>query len=62
LETLPDIDPNRIGYLRRDPGDARVHTALGITDFTRARYTEAEKLFVSPGGAISNASCDRDSE
>src|ERR1035437_4226456 len=41
----PAIDP--LPYweeaLRRDPGDARVNTALGITDFTKARYAEAEK-------------------
>jgi len=41
----PSIDP--LPYweeaLRRDPGDARVNTALGITDFTKARYAEAEK-------------------
>jgi tetratricopeptide (TPR) repeat protein len=41
----PGIDP--IPYweeaLRRDPGDARVNTALGITQFTKARYDDAEK-------------------
>ena len=41
----PAIDP--IPYweeaLRRDPGDARVNTALGITDFKKARYAEAER-------------------
>jgi tetratricopeptide (TPR) repeat protein len=29
--------------LRRDPGDIRVNTVLGITAFSRARYAEAEK-------------------
>ena len=29
--------------LRRDPGDARVNTVLGITAYTKARYAEAEK-------------------
>ena len=41
----PAIDP--IPYweeaLRRDPGDARVNTALGVTCFKRARYVEAER-------------------
>jgi tetratricopeptide (TPR) repeat protein len=41
----PSIDP--IPYweeaLRRDPGDTRVNTVLGITRFTKARYAEAEK-------------------
>jgi len=31
--------------LRRDPGDVRVNTALGIRRFKRARYAEAEKSF-----------------
>ncbi|MGO9241028.1 MAG: DUF5107 domain-containing protein [Bryobacteraceae bacterium] len=31
--------------LRRDPGDIRVNTALGINYFKKARYAEAEKLF-----------------
>src|ERR1035438_4155971 len=31
--------------LRRDPGDARVNTVLGITDFKKARYADAEKSF-----------------
>ncbi len=43
----PSVDP--IPYwqeaLRRDPGDARVNTALGITAFKQARYEDAEKLF-----------------
>jgi len=29
--------------LRRDPGDTRVNTVLGITAFTKARYSDAEK-------------------
>jgi len=31
--------------LRRDPGDIRVNTALGINYYKKARYAEAEKLF-----------------
>ncbi len=31
--------------LRRDPGDARVNTALGINYFKKARFTDAEHLF-----------------
>jgi tetratricopeptide (TPR) repeat protein len=31
--------------LRRDPGDARVNTALGIHYFKQARFAEAEQLF-----------------
>jgi tetratricopeptide (TPR) repeat protein len=31
--------------LRRDPGDSRVNTAMGIVQFKQARYEEAEKLF-----------------
>ncbi|HYW41885.1 MAG TPA: DUF5107 domain-containing protein [Bryobacteraceae bacterium] len=41
----PSVDP--LPYweeaLRRDPGDARVNTALGIASFRKARYAEAEK-------------------
>ena len=41
----PAIDP--LAYweeaLRRDAGDVRVNTALGITYFQKARYAEAEK-------------------
>jgi len=41
----PSIDP--LPYweeaLRRDPDDARVNTAMGITYFKKARYAEAEK-------------------
>jgi len=40
----PVIDP--LSYwkeaLRRDPGDTRVNTALGISEFTAGRYTTAE--------------------
>lgn len=41
----PAIDPLLYWEeaLRRDPGDARVNTALGITSFQKARYAEAEK-------------------
>jgi tetratricopeptide (TPR) repeat protein len=31
--------------LRRDPGDARVNTVLGINYFRKARFAEAEQLF-----------------
>lgn len=40
----PVIDP--LAYwqeaLRRDPGDTRVNTVLGITEFTKGRYANAE--------------------
>jgi tetratricopeptide (TPR) repeat protein len=41
----PTVDPLLYWQeaLRRDPGDARVNTVLGITAFTKARYAEAEK-------------------
>jgi tetratricopeptide (TPR) repeat protein len=41
----PNIDPLLYWQeaLRRDPGDTRVNTALGITAFSKARYSEAEK-------------------
>jgi len=41
----PAIDPLLYWQeaLRRDPGDARVNTVLGITAFTKARYADAEK-------------------
>jgi len=43
----PAVDP--IPYweeaLRRDPGDARVNTVLGVTRFKQARYAEAEVFF-----------------
>jgi tetratricopeptide (TPR) repeat protein len=41
----PNVDPLLYWQeaLRRDPGDARVNTVLGITAFTKARYAEAEK-------------------
>ncbi|MGA3328303.1 MAG: DUF5107 domain-containing protein [Terriglobia bacterium] len=42
----PSINP--VPYweeaLRRDPGDVRVNTVLGITSYRRARYEEAEKF------------------
>src|ERR1039458_3012059 len=43
----PSIDAARYWEeaLRRDPGDARVNTALGIARFRTARYEEAEKFF-----------------
>jgi tetratricopeptide (TPR) repeat protein len=31
--------------LRRDPGDVRVNTALGINYYKKARYSDAEQLF-----------------
>jgi len=41
----PTVDP--LAYwqeaLRRDPGDTRVNTALGIAAFNKARYAEAER-------------------
>ena len=41
----PGIDPLLYWQeaLRRDPGDTRVNTVLGITAFTKARYGDAEK-------------------
>src|ERR1022692_2405411 len=41
----PNVDPLLYWEeaLRRDPGDTRVNTVLGITAFTRARYAAAEK-------------------
>jgi len=41
----PAIDPMLYWEeaLRRDPGDARVNTVLGITAYTKAKYAEAEK-------------------
>jgi tetratricopeptide (TPR) repeat protein len=41
----PNVDPLLYWQeaLRRDPGDARVNTVLGITAFTKARYAGAEK-------------------
>ncbi len=41
----PTIDPMPYWEeaLRRDPGDSRVNTVLGITAYTKARYAEAEK-------------------
>ena len=41
----PGVDPLLYWQeaLRRDPGDTRVNTVLGITAFTKARYADAEK-------------------
>src|SRR5690606_31354061 len=43
----PNLDPDPYWEeaLRRDPGDTRVNTALGINHFKKARFAEAEKLF-----------------
>ncbi len=43
----PNLDPDPYWEeaLRRDPGDVRVNTALGINTFKKARFVEAEKLF-----------------
>jgi tetratricopeptide (TPR) repeat protein len=43
----PNLDPEPYWEeaLRRDPGDARVNTALGITWFKKARFADAERLF-----------------
>lgn len=38
-------DPYWEEALRRDPGDVRVNTALGIRYLKQARYAEAERLF-----------------
>ena len=40
----PNVDPFLYWQeaLRRDPGDTRVNTVLGITAFTKARYADAE--------------------
>ena len=40
-----DPDPYWEEALRRDPADARVNTAFGISRFRQARYTDAEKYF-----------------
>jgi len=40
-----DPDPYWLEALRRDPGDARVNTALGINYLKKAKFEEAEKLF-----------------
>jgi tetratricopeptide (TPR) repeat protein len=41
----PNVDPLLYWReaLRRDPGDTRVNTVLGITAFTKARYADAEQ-------------------
>jgi tetratricopeptide (TPR) repeat protein len=43
----PNLDPDPYWEeaLRRDPGDVRVNTALGINYFKKARFAQAEKLF-----------------
>ncbi len=42
----PNLDPEPYWEeaLRRDPGDVRVNTALGIVYFKKARFAEAEEL------------------
>jgi tetratricopeptide (TPR) repeat protein len=40
-----DPDPYWLEALRRDPGDVRANTALGINYLKRARFEEAENLF-----------------
>jgi tetratricopeptide (TPR) repeat protein len=40
-----DPDPYWLEALRRDPGDVRVNTALGINYLKKARFEEAENLF-----------------
>ena len=43
----PSVDPMAYWQeaMRRDPGDARVNTVLGITEFKKAKYEDAERLF-----------------
>ena len=43
----PDVapEPYWAEALRRDPGDVRVNTALGINYYKKARFAEAEQLF-----------------
>ena len=43
----PSINPDLYWAeaLRRDPVDSRVNTALGIVEFKKARYDEAEQFF-----------------
>jgi tetratricopeptide (TPR) repeat protein len=40
-----DPDPYWLEALRRDPGDVRVNTALGINYLKKAKFEEAENLF-----------------
>lgn len=40
-----DPDPYWGEALKRDPGDVRVNTVLGINYFKKARFTDAERLF-----------------
>jgi tetratricopeptide (TPR) repeat protein len=44
----PSLDPEPYWQeaLRRDPGDVRVNTALGINYLKKAKFEEAEKLFL----------------
>lgn len=41
-----DPDPYWAEALRRDPGDVRVNTVLGINYLKKAKFEEAEKLFL----------------
>ena len=41
---LVDSYNSREEALKRDPGDARVNTALGIRRLKQARYAEAEEF------------------
>jgi tetratricopeptide (TPR) repeat protein len=43
-DPVTDPEPYWQEALRRDPGDARVNTALGISRFKTARYQEAEQF------------------
>jgi tetratricopeptide (TPR) repeat protein len=43
--SAPDPEDYWNEALRRDPGDVRVNTALGITRFKQARFSDAEALF-----------------
>jgi tetratricopeptide (TPR) repeat protein len=49
IEQFHDPNQDPVLYweeaLRRDPGDARVNTALGTNYFKKARFAEAERLF-----------------
>ena len=61
----PKVDPNAYWQeaLRRDPDDARVNTALGITAFRKARYEEAERLLRKAVGRLSeNYTSPKDGE
>src|SRR5581483_6018968 len=43
----PNLDPDPYWEeaLRRDPGDTRVNTALGVLYFKKARFADAEQRF-----------------